>query len=229
MKKIILIFVVLLVSFMFFAESFTNNEYQKLAFEYTEKAQVAFDDGEYDLAIEYSSFAAENAELSQAYIRLMIQKAEADRKYRHAYRRLVWARDINAPFTYPLAYSAAEGYYNVGLSIYNEEDYVSAANYAQLAIDSLVGVMEVVPLPQYYVVLPWAQAKDCFWNIAGRPYVYNDPQLWENLYQANKNDIPNPNNPNLIHPGMKMLIPSIAGELRSGTYDPKVKYDKFVK
>jgi nucleoid-associated protein YgaU len=229
MKKIILIFVAFSVSFMLFAESFINNEYQKLAREYTEKAQAAFDGGEYGLSIEYSSLAAENAELSQAYIRMMVLKQAADRKLQHAYRRLVWAQNINAPQTFPLAFSAAEGYYETALSVYDEEDYAIAANYAQLSIDALADVTEVVPLPQYYVVLPWAQTKDCFWNIAGRSYVYNDPYLWENLYQANKNNIPVANNPDLIYPGMKMLIPSISGELRTGIYDPNVKYDTFSK
>jgi hypothetical protein len=229
MKKNILIFVALLVSFMCFAESYIDNEYQKLAREYSEKAQVAYDAGEYDLSIEYSSLVTENAELSQAYIRMMILKQEADRKLRHAYRRLVWAQNINAPQTFPLAFSAAEGYYMTALSVYDEEDYALVSNYAQLCIDTLADVTEIIPLPQYYVVLPWAQTADCFWNIAGRSYVYNDPLLWENLYQANKNDIPIPNNPDLIYPGMKMLIPSISGELREGIYDPNIKYNKFEK
>jgi nucleoid-associated protein YgaU len=227
MKKTVLLFAGLLYSFLLFSESFVNNEYQKLAVEYTEKAQAAFDEGEYDLSIEYSALASENADLSQAYIRKMVQKAEADRKIRLASRRLAWAQGIDAPYTFPLAYSAAEEYYESGLSVYDDEDYVAAANYAQQAIDALADVKEVVPLPQYYVVRPWAQTKDCFWNISGRPYIYGDPRLWENLYQANKNNIPNPNNPDLIYPGMKMLIPSISGELRNGVYDPSGKYADF--
>jgi hypothetical protein len=227
MKKTLLLVAGLLYSFLLFSESFVNNEYQKLAVEYQAKAETAFDEGEYDLSIEYSLLATENASLSAAYIRKMVQKAEADRKLRQAYRRLVWAVSIDAPYTYPLAFSAAEEYYNTGLFVYDDEDYVGAANYAQQAIDALADVKEVVPLPQYYVVLPWAQTKDCFWNISGRPYIYADPRLWENLYQANKNDIPDPNNPDLIYPGMKMLIPSISGELRNGIYDPDGKYADF--
>jgi nucleoid-associated protein YgaU len=228
-KKTLLVFVILFGSFFVFAESFVNNEYQKLAVEYQEKAQTAFDEGDYELSVEYSALATENATLSAAYIRLMVQKAEADRKIRHASRRLLWAESVNAPFTYPLAYSAAEEAYNTGLSVYDDEDYVGAANYAQAAIDALLDVKEVVPLPQYYVVLPWAETKDCFWNISARRYVYGDPRLWENLYQANKTNIPNPSNPDLIHPGMKMLIPSIAGEMREGVYSPDTRYADFTR
>ena len=80
---------------------------------------------------------------------------------------------------------------------------------------------------EYYIVKPWAETKDCYWNISGRPYIYNNPLLWENLYQANKNEMPKPEDPNLILPGMKMKIPSITGEYRSGVYDSKKSYDAY--
>ena len=65
MKKIILAVMTIFLSSAIFAASYTNNTYQKLADEYNKKAQLAFDAGEYDLAIEYSQKAAENAELSR--------------------------------------------------------------------------------------------------------------------------------------------------------------------
>lgn len=82
-------------------------------------------------------------------------------------------------------------------------------------------------LPKYYIVRPWADFGDCYGSIAGRSYVYNNSALWEKLYEANKSKMPNPNNPNLILPGMKMEIPSISGEYREGVYDPSKKYDTF--
>ena len=48
-----------------------------------------------------------------------------------------------------------------------------------------------------------------------------------NLYQANKANMPKPEDPNLIHPGMKMKIPSLTGEYRKGTYDPKKSYSTY--
>ena len=53
--------------------------------------------------------------------------------------------------------------------------------------------------------------------------------IWENLYQANKAAMPKPEDPNLIHPGMKMKIPSLTGEYRKGTYDPKKEYEAYGK
>ena len=50
MKKTILTVFLLTTLFSVFAASYTNNEFQKLANEYNKKAEVAFDNGEYDLA-----------------------------------------------------------------------------------------------------------------------------------------------------------------------------------
>jgi nucleoid-associated protein YgaU len=73
-------------------------------------------------------------------------------------------------------------------------------------------------------VRPWAESKDCLWNIAGRPWVYNDPKKWKVLYDANKSKLPDQNNPDLIHPGMVLDIPSIKGEHRSGMWESGKNY-----
>ena len=126
-----------------------------------------------------------------------------------------------------MAYTAAKEAYGNAESAFGKEDFAASQDYAKQAIAALDGVYAVTPLPEYYIVRPWAETKDCFWNIAGRPYVYNNPLLWENLYQENKNNIPQPNNPNLIMPGMKMKIPSLTGEYREGTYSPSKKYEAY--
>lgn len=61
------------------AASYTNNTYQKLAKEYTVKAQNALDAGEYVLAEEYAAKAQENAALSDSYIKMMISKDSASK------------------------------------------------------------------------------------------------------------------------------------------------------
>ena len=58
MKKIVSILFVALFTTLVFAVSYKNNTYQKLADEYTKKAEMALDAGEYDLAIEYSAKAS---------------------------------------------------------------------------------------------------------------------------------------------------------------------------
>ena len=74
------------------------------------------------------------------------------------------------------------------------------------------------PLPAQYTVRTWNSVKDCFWNIAGLPSVYNDPWQWRRLYNANKTKIPDPNNPDIIDPGTILDIPSIRGEVREGMW-----------
>lgn len=227
MKKLIAAVAFILGTASIFAVSYKNNTYQKLADEYEKKAQVAFDAGQYDDAVEYSKKAAENAALSKAYIDSMMARWNAEEQMKLAKNKIDWAAGIGCEKTFPMAFSAAKEAYSNAEGAFNKEDFSAAQDYAKQVIAALDGVYQVTPLPEFYIVRPWAETKDCFWNISGRPYVYNNPLLWENLYQENKNNIPQPNNPNLIMPGMKMKIPSLTGEYREGVYSPSKKYDAY--
>ncbi len=227
MKKILSVAFALSFAACLFAASYTNNTYQKLADEYTRKAQVAFDAGQYSDAVSYSEKAAENAELSRAYIDMMKTRGLAESQMKIAKNRIAWAEGVNAERTFPIAFTAAKEAYSNAESSFTKEDFASAVTFAKASIAALDGVYEVTPLPEFYIVRPWAETKDCYWNISGRPYVYNNPLLWENLYQANKNNMPRPNDPNLIMPGMKMKIPSLTGEYREGVYSPSKKYEAY--
>lgn len=229
MKKLFSVLVVALLTLSVFAVSYKNNTYQKLADEYTKKAEHALDAGQYDDAVEYSKKAEENAALSEAYIKMMMARVDAEDAINMAKNQIAWAEKIDAPNTFPMAYSSAKENLASAESSFSAEDYLKAEEYAKASIAALDGISEVTPLPEFYIVRPWAETKDCYWNISGRPYVYNNPLLWENLYQANKANMPKPEDPNLIHPGMKMKIPSLTGERRSGTYDPKKTYDTYGK
>lgn len=227
MKKVAAIIVSVFFMSSVFAISYKNNTYQKLADEYAKKAEVALDAGQYDDAVDYSKKAEENAELSKAYIKMMMARQEAEDAIKLAKTQIAWAEQVDAPNTFPMAYtSATENLQNAETS-FNGEDWAKATEYAKASMAALDGVKEVTPLPALYIVRPWAETKDCYWNISGRPYIYNNPLLWENLYQANKSKMPKPEDPNLIHPGMKMTIPSLTGEYRSGTYDPKKTYGTY--
>lgn len=227
MKKILALALAFLSVAAVFAVSYKNNTYQKLADEYTKKAQNALDAGEYDLSVEYAQKAEENAALSQAFVKKMLAKSDADKAMKAASKKLDYAKSINAERNFPMAYSSAQKSYASAQESYNGEDYETATAYANQVLTALADIKEITPLPEFYVVRPWADTKDCYWNISGRNYVYDNPLLWENLYQANKSNMPRPNDPNLILPGMKMKIPSITGEYREGTYDPSKKYDGY--
>ena len=79
-KSILSVFILLSLVASVFSASYTNNPYQKLADEYNKKAEVAFDSGEYDLAVEYSILAEENSKLSEQYVNTMIAKADATKQ-----------------------------------------------------------------------------------------------------------------------------------------------------
>ena len=227
MKKIFTLIALLFASAFVFSASYKNNTYQKLADEYNKKAQVAFDAGAYDDAVEYSKKAAENAELSKAYIDMMLARSNAESQLKLAKNKLDWAEKVNAPKTFPMAYTAAKEAYDNAESSFSKEDFTATLDYAKQSLAALDGVYEVTPLPEYYIVRTWAETKDCYWHLSGRPYIYNNPLLWENLYQANKNSMPKPENPNLIMPGMKMKIPSLTGEYREGIYSSSKKYESY--
>jgi hypothetical protein len=227
MKKIITLIIATLFASLAFAVSYTDNTYQKLAEEYTSKAEKAMDAGEYQLAQEYASKAQENAALSEAYVKKMTEKADADKNMALAKSKIEYVQSIHGDVNFPLAFESAKSLYAQATDSYGKEDYAAASAAAQQVLNVLAGVKEITPLPKFYIVRPWAETKDCFWNISGRPYIYNNPMLWENLYEANKSSLPQPSNPNLILPGMKMEIPSLTGEYRDGVYSPDTTYDAY--
>jgi len=76
----------------------------------------------------------------------------------------------------------------------------------------------VPTLPEFYTVRLIPDRRDCFWRIAEYDFVYGDPWKWKILYEANKQLLPDPNNPDLILPGTRLRIPSLKGEQRSGEW-----------
>jgi hypothetical protein len=83
-------------------------------------------------------------------------------------------------------------------------------------------------LPAKYRVRPWSVSQDTFQSIAGRPWAYSDSSKWWNIYDVNRNKLPQPDNPDLLMPGIVLDIPSIQGELRAGMWDPERSYTPLV-
>ncbi|MDR0638239.1 MAG: hypothetical protein LBG27_04935 [Spirochaetaceae bacterium] len=69
-------------------------------------------------------------------------------------------------------------------------------------------------LPKYYTVGTWPP--DCFWDIA--EFVYGDPFRWPIIYEANRDKLEYPDNPDLLEAGTVLEIPSINGERREGHF-----------
>jgi LysM repeat protein len=156
-----------------------------------------------------------------------------------ATERLSFAKNIlQAAVNYKSAWDEASVDVANAKVMLDAEEYPRSIYLSQQALDALrdlQGVVavkkpdppaqaEVPPLPATYTVRLNMERGDCVWRIAGFPFVYNDPWKWKTLYEANKNVITDPNNPDLIDPGQVFTVPSQQGETREGEYDPEKTY-----
>ncbi len=64
------------------------------------------------------------------------------------------------------------------------------------------GMMPVVSNVTY-TVGTWRKDRDCLWNIAKKPEIYNDPFAWPKIWHLNQDMI---HNPDIIQPGMVLTI-----------------------
>jgi nucleoid-associated protein YgaU len=222
-------------------ESLRNNRYYMESLRLTDLAQESYEFGDYDLSTSYAEEALRYAQLSDEYVALQLKIREADNAIAAAKSRIDWAEQIGAPRTNPEEYNAAEQAYGEAVACREEEAWDEAIAAASRVVDFLAYIegpaQPVAPaaerpapverpasLPAQYTVRPWASARDCFWNIAGRPWAYGDPYKWRLIYNANKAKLPDPNNPNIIEPGIVLDIPSVQGESREGLWDANQSY-----
>jgi len=200
--------------------SIRNNEFYLESLRLTKLAQDTFDYGDYDASAGFAEEAIRYAQLSDEYV--------ADQLIAEAKRLLVWAEANDVPSRYPFDYNEAKIFYEVSVLARFNENWVDSINAAIKSIE-LLEVLEsnrTPSLPSQYTVRPWATVRDCLWNIAGYSWVYGEPRRWRELYNANRSKLPNPDNPDLIEPGMVLDIPSIRGETRQGMWDPDRSYPK---
>jgi len=148
MKKILLTSAALVACLSLYAVSYKNNTYQKLADEYSQKAQDAIDAGEYELSIEYSKKVEENSALSKAYVQKMIARDEAADVMKKASSRIEIAKRVGDKIDREVLYSAENAYSSAAsnFALDTEEGYKSASRDAQQVIDILApieGVMKI--------------------------------------------------------------------------------------
>ena len=213
--------------------SIRNNKFFVESVRLSILAQQAYDEGDYDASTEYSSEAVRFAYLSDEFVRLQLKIRETDDAIAAARKRLDYAVSVNAASRYPAEFNQAQTAFGEARNFRSAErwdDAIAAANRVLAFLAHIGGeaprptvTVATTPaptqLPSQYTVRLWSTFKDCLWNIAGRPWVYNDPYQWKRLYDANKSKMPQPNNPDLIEPGMVLDIPSIRGETRQGMWD----------
>ena len=249
MKRRLLILVLLLFGICFVAsaqeweasDSIRNNVYYNESLRLTNLARLAFANGDYDASIRYSEEAMHYADLSDNYVNMRLKLWECNNAINAANNRLIYAASVNAAARFPAEYAEAQAAYADARALRVERKWDDSIYAANRVLEILAyiggdpsgglagsgGIGGIGPLPAQYTVRSWENYRDCLWNIAGRPWVYDDPHRWRLLYDANKSKMPEPDNPNLINPGMVLDIPSIRGEVRQGMWDAQGVYQKL--
>ena len=221
---ITVIIVVLLYGIIAVGESLFDNPDYKKAKELNRMAEKAFSEGEYDKAYEYAEEAKQYIEKADAYANMLVLKHRANTMMVKASKRITYAKSEGVGTNFPQQFQSALSDYEKAKDTYGSERYESSITYSEKVIMSLENVLPKAPLPKYYKVRLIPKKRDCFWRISEYDFIYNDPWKWEIIYDANKEKLKNPDNPHFIFPGQLFVIPSINGEIREGTYDPKKKY-----
>jgi nucleoid-associated protein YgaU len=141
-----------------------------------------------------------------------------------AKERLDWAVGVKAADNYPDALASANASYALGERALTAKDWNSAIVAADAVLNALASVSDRVMLPAQYIVRTWQGVRDCLWNIAGYPWVYDDPFQWRTLLNANRDKLPDANDVSSLEPNTVLDIPSIRGEIRSGVWEEGKTY-----
>ncbi len=211
------------------SQTLLDNSYYKMGEELMAQAQDAYDQGEYDAAADYAAQAEEYFALSDEYVENMVLYQEAQATVAQAESRMNWAKAEGVDKTDPRAFSDASDSLEAAWEAMKDERYDLAVMYASATLAYLQDPRKAQVLPGSYKVVLNPALRDCLWRIAANPAIYNDPYQWRKLYEANRQRLVDPNNPDLILPGQILSVPSLYGEEREGLYDPTRTYEALRK
>jgi nucleoid-associated protein YgaU len=223
------------------AQSLLDNQYYHKGQDLLAQSQQAFNRGDYDLSTSLANQAKDQLAQSDAYIAELTKFYRANGYLSQARDRVAYAKSIDADVHYKDKYDKAVTDVAGAKTALDGKQYDQSVELSKDALAQLADVAPMVakkpepqqpqqpqatetPLPQYYTVRLIPDKRDCFWRIAGYPFVYNDPWKWRLLYNANKDLLENPDNPDLIEPGMRFVIPARGNETRDGDWDPNTEY-----
>ena len=225
---IIAVALALVVSSLGFGQNFlTDNPYYDEAQQLRRQAEQAIEEGEYDRAVTLSQQAQERTRQAREWAEEQLLRYQANAWTNRAEERIDFAGRVDAQERYPEQYENAVGFYEEAESLFESEEYEDSIQASRNVISALESVRAVSPSdevkPRFYVVRLIPERRDCFWRIAGYDFIYDNPWEWRRIYEANRDKIPDPNNPDLIEPGTVLTIPSLRGETRSGTWQPSAE------
>ncbi|MCL2294961.1 MAG: hypothetical protein FWC36_08880 [Spirochaetes bacterium] len=234
MKKLTIfsIFMLFTVSGVFAQAFLHNNHYFQESVRYERLSQQAFSEARYDDSTEYAIRSQEYSALSRQFIAEQVAAFRARTALTAARDRMVVADRLNIQQRYAELYAEASQYFQDANYKFNSRDFEESIAASERVLALLEGiapaqreepaVAEKPPAPAgvtlvaYYEVRLNKQRRESLWRIAEFDFIYGDPFKWPILFEANRDIMPERDNPSLIHPGMILRIPSIAGEERSG-------------
>jgi nucleoid-associated protein YgaU len=214
-----------------FGQALQDNPDYKKALELQAKADQAYAAGDYQQAYDYAEQAKQYSAKAKDYSSTLATRYRAANWLSLAKQKLSDAEDLGAKTRYAEEYKQAVDNYAQAQVAFKNSKWEESIEFSKNVVAWLANVLPAEPeepvavagqpvFPKYYIVRLILDDRDCFHKIAGYHWVYNDVYEWRILYTANRNVIRDPNNPHLIHPGQVFVIPSLRGEIRSGTYDP---------
>ncbi|PKL07975.1 MAG: hypothetical protein CVV51_11325 [Spirochaetae bacterium HGW-Spirochaetae-7] len=218
--------------------SLTDNPNYRKALDLQRMAKQYYDSGDYQKSMETSQQAEELSKVALAESEKQRMRWMANSYKNRASERIAFGEKNRAVTRYPDVWTQAKASYEIAQKTFLAEEYQASVDASRKVMELMAGVepeqkAAAAPapapapkpvaskvLPSIYEVRLIESRRDCFWRIAEYPFVYGDPWKWRLLYEANKDMIPDPNDPDLILPGMLMKIPSASGEVREGTWVP---------
>jgi hypothetical protein len=199
--------------------SISRNEFYLRSLELNKMAMETYDYGDYEASAGFAKEAVRYAELSDEYV--------SNQLIAEAARLMKWASDNKFDTKFPNNFIEGKTQYDNAVDARTNENWNDSIDSAIKAIEIFTAfqtsgkpTVPTGPLASQYTVRTWRVEKDCLWNIAGYPWVYGDPWQWKLLYDANKDKMPEPANPDLIEPGMVLDIPPLSNEKRQGMWSP---------
>jgi len=210
-----------------------DNPHTKRAQELRRQADTAMTAGEFAKAIELAEEIDRENQLALEWADTQAWAFRANSTRRLANEQLARVKTFNAAALYPAEFEAASAELALGEAAFiarqwqRSWEHFSSARTTLTALrapttraPATVASTAKKALPKYYTVRKLVDKSDSFWRIASYDFVYGDGRLWPRLYEANKHILRDPNNPHLIHPGMRFVIPPLTNEEREGDWQP---------
>lgn len=224
LNKLIALAVLLSLGILAFAQHslFDNPNYRR-AQELRRQADLAFQQGDYLRAEELSKESEKLSVVAREEAETQRLQWIANAWKNRASDRIAFGEKNDAAGALGATWVEAKAAFTQAVTEYDARRYSESTEASKKVLDLMKDFTpaKAETLPAFYTVRLIPERRDCFWRIAEYPFIYGDPWKWKVLYEANKGKIPDPDNPDLIEPGIILTIPSIAGEVRSGTWNEK--------